>query len=96
MKARHIRKLRKELQSYKTFRVVGSYGAFGEFFLQQDWEYKKIKAKSPVHAINRYMKWFFRHFKQRSRHQKEWYQETSFNWGEIQVIDEKGYARYYH
>lgn len=96
MKARHIRKLRKELQSYKTFRVAECYGLFGTFWSAEDEDYKNIKAKNEKHAIYRYMKWFFRHFKQRSRHQKEWYQETSFNWGEIQVIDEKGYVRYYH
>lgn len=42
------------------------------------------------------MKWHYRHFKYRSSHQQEWYKETSYKWGEILVVDEKGYNRYYH
>lgn len=95
MKARHIRKLRKKVQSFKTFSIT-TIGVFGDFFYRNDWEFKKIKASTPIHAIERYMKWHFRHFKYRSKHQHEWYKETSYNWGEILVVDEKGYKRYYH
>ena len=96
MKARHIRKLRKQVQSFKSFRIATCCGAFGDFFFTQDYQFKRIKALNPIHAIKRYMKWHFRHFKYKSRHQHEWYKETSYNWGEILVVDEKGYKRYYH
>ena len=96
MKARHIRKLRKQVQSFQTFRIITSCGAFGDFFYRYEWEFKEIKASTPIHAIERYMKWHFRHFKYKSRHQHECYKETSYKWGEILVVDEKGYKRYYH
>lgn len=96
MKARHIRKLRKQVQSFQTFRIMTSFGAFGDFFYDYEWEFKEIKARTPIHAIERYMKWHYRHFKYRSSHQQEWYKETSYKWGEILVVDEKGYNRYYH
>ena len=96
MKARHIRKLRKKLQAYQTYRIATSYGSFGYFPQKHEWEYRKVKGASPIHAITRYMKWHFRRHKYMSRHQKTWYQETTYNWGEIEVIDEKGYIRYYH
>ena len=96
MKARHIRKLREKVQSFKTFRITTSFGSFGDFLYREEWEFKKIKASTPIHAIERYMKWHFRHFKYRSKHQHEWYEETSYNCGEILVVDEKGYRRYYH
>lgn len=96
MKARHIRKLRKQIQSFKTFRIITSRGAFGDFFYLNEWEFKKINASTPIHAIERYMKWHYRHFKYRSSHQQKWYKETSYKWGEILVVDEKGYNRYYH
>lgn len=96
MKARHIRKLRKQIQSFKTFRIMTSCGAFRDFFYRYEWELKKINASTPIHAIERYMKWHYRHFKYRSSHQHEWYKETSYKWGEILVVDEKGYKRYYH
>lgn len=96
MKAKHIRKLRKKLQSYKTYRVTTSTGMFGDFWLLDDESFRNIKAASQVHAILRYMNWHFRHYKQRSRHHKSSYSETSHNWGEVLVIDPKGYKRYYH
>ena len=56
MKARHIRKLRKQVQSFQTFRIKTSIGNFDSFFEVKEWEYKKIKAKNCIHAIERYMK----------------------------------------
>lgn len=43
MKARHIRKLRKQVQSFKTFRIMTSCGAFGDFSYREEWELKKNK-----------------------------------------------------
>lgn len=96
MKARHIRKLRKQVQSFQTFRIKTSIGNFDSFFEVKEWEYKKIKAKNCIHAIERYMKWHFRRFKYKSRHQCEWYKETTYHFGGILVVDEKGYKRFYH
>lgn len=43
MKARHIRKLRKQVQSFQTFRIMTSCGAFGDFFYRNEWEFKEIR-----------------------------------------------------
>lgn len=91
MKARHIRKLRKRLQEYQTYIVIPatSMGCF-------DKKYSYIvKAGWYIHAIERYMKYYWRKHKEKSRYYRDTYHEVTSSGGVLCVISEKGYKRYY-
>lgn len=91
MKARHIRKLRKRLQEYQTYIVIPatSMGCF-------DKKYSYIvKSGGFIHAIERYMKYYYRKNKEKSPYYSVIYDEIRASLSVICVIDEKGYKRYY-
>ena len=91
MKARHIRKLRKRLQEYQTYIVIPATG-MGCF----DKKYSYIvKAGGFIHAVERYMKYYYRKNKEKSPYYSETYGEIRSSLAVICVIDEKGYKRYY-
>ena len=96
MKARHIRKLRKQIQAFKTFRITVTTGLFGDFFFIKENKLHEMKASSEIHAIHRYMRWYFRRYKQRNPHHKDCYIQTTEKFGEVLVINDKGYKRYYY
>jgi acyl-coenzyme A synthetase/AMP-(fatty) acid ligase len=92
MKARHIRKLRKRLQEYQTYMVIPSTGIFYEFKKENAYV---VKASGCIHAIERYMKHYWRKHKRRSEYYRGLYHERSYVCSNLCVIDEKGYKRYY-
>ena len=92
MKARHIRKLRKRLKEYQTYIVIPSTGAIFPFNEKHGY---KVKASGCIHAIERYMKHYWRKHKRRSKYYRELYQEYHYDYSNLCVIDEKGYKRYY-
>ena len=88
MKARTVRRLRKELSSYPTYEVKQP---------KTEIQGRFIKAKSPRHAIKRYFDWYWRHFKERCPHLvHDAVLETTSKFGTIVVINEKGYKLYFH
>lgn len=95
MKAKTIKKLRKQIKSYKIFYVDVCIGSFGFHYRIGKNDCKVIKALNDKHAIAKYMKWCWRRYKKRNIHQKGHYTETTQKWGEIVVMDEKGYMRFY-
>ena len=92
MKARHIRKLRKRLQEYKTYRVIPANHIFGEFNEKNAYV---VKAGWYIHAIERYMRYYWRKHKEKSRYYRDTYHEVTSSYGVLCVINEKGYKRYY-
>lgn len=96
MKARHIKKLRKTIANYKEFIVNPSVGVFGEFYLNADGSDFRCKAEDERHAIRRFLKHYERKHKERHRFWDTWFNETTKRFAQFQVIDEKGFKRYYH
>ena len=92
MKARHIRKLRKRLQEYQTYRVIPATGIFCNFDEKNAYV---VKASWYIHAIERYMKYYWRKHKEKSRYDRGLYHEVTCSSGVLCVINEKGYKRYY-
>lgn len=103
MKARIIKKLRKGIEQYKSFKVAQSFEPFGTFYIPFEYasgglksDLKIIKAKDEVHAIVRWFKWYERHYKKRSYyHFNTSFRESSNTFAKFKVIDEKGFTRYY-
>lgn len=55
-----------------------------------------FKAESPVRAIRKYQRWYFRKHKGHHKYAFDGpFSETSYEWGKFKVIDMKGVARYY-
>lgn len=93
MKARHIRKLRKRLKEYQTYLVIPATGIFDNFDKKNAYV---VKASGYIHAIERYMKYYWRKHKEKSKYDRDIYHEVTSSNGVLCVIDEKGYKRYYH
>ena len=92
MKARHIRKLRKRILSYHTYKVYPvKHCLFG---FDNNFVYT-FKAMNSIHAVERYMKYYWRKNKQKHPSYQTFYHEVTCDWGRILVIEEKGYKRYY-
>jgi hypothetical protein len=92
MKARHIRKLRKRLQEYQTYRIIPATGIFNDFDEKNAYI---VQAGGCIHAIERYMKYYWRKHKEKSRYDRGLYHEVTYSSGVLCVINEKGYKRYY-
>lgn len=92
MKARHFRKLRKQLLSYQTYKVYPVRNCL--FGFDNNFVYT-FKAKNSIHAVERYMKYYWRKHKQKHSSYQTFYHEVTYDFGRILVIDEKGYKRYY-
>lgn len=92
MKARHIRKLRKQIQEYQTYRVIPATGLFDKFYEKNAYV---VKASGYIHAIERYMKYYWIKHKEKSRYYRDTYHEVTSSGGVLCVISEKGYKRYY-
>lgn len=94
MKARHIKKLRKVVANFKEYTVSHSLGLFGDFdgggLCSKD-----IMASTQRMAVERYLRWYFRCYKQRNRFHTTQIVETTWNWGKFMVVDSKGYSRYF-
>ena len=103
MKAKTIKKLRKQIKEYRYFKVAQSFEPFGNFYIPFKYtsgglkaDYKTINAKDSEHAIQRYFKWYYRHNKKQS----EYYYSTNFRecssmFAKFKIIDEKGFTLYY-
>lgn len=96
MKARHIKKLRKAIENYKEFIVNPSIGIFGEFYLNADGSDFRCKAKDEHHAIRRFLRYYERRHKERHEFFDCLHNETPKRFAQFQVIDEKGFKRYYN
>ena len=92
MKARHIRKLRKRILSYQTYKVYPVQHCL--FGFDNNFVYT-FKAMNSIHAVERYMKYYWRKHMQKHTMYKTFYNEVTSDLGRILVIDEKGYKRYY-
>ena len=94
MTRRDIERLRKKVAGFKEYDVSYSLGLFGDFdggglCLQA------IKASNPREAVERYLRWYFRYYKQRNKFHTTNLVETSWNWGRFRVEDTRGYVRYF-
>lgn len=90
MNARTVKRLRKKIASYKTYEVKthrpsNNSGISGI----------KVKADSFEMALNRYLKWYWNHFKERHADDNSSLVETTSKFGSFVVIDEKGFKKYY-
>ncbi len=94
LKAKHIAKLRKKAKLMQTYKVRECYGLFGfDDFREND--FTLVKAKTPYLAMQRYFKKYYLEMKQKHR----FYNAdviTTYNWGKIEVVDERGFKIYYH
>lgn len=103
MKARIIKKLHKEIEQYKSFKVAQSFEPFGTFYIPFEYasgglkaDLKIIKAKDEVHSIIRWLKWYERYNKEKSKfHFTTSFVESSSTFAHFKVIDEKGLIKYY-
>ena len=98
MKARHIRRLRKVVAKFEMYIVIPSRGLFGEFYplTEGKTNLHYFKAESPVRAIRKYLRWYFR--KHKEHHKYAFgppFDETSYEWGKFKVVDMKGVTMYY-
>lgn len=91
MKARTVRKLRKQLKSFETFEV-------SLYHCKQDKKdvIRVIKAENYIHALKRYLRWYWRHFKEKPEDITHYgISETTKKFGSFMVINSKGFKRYY-
>ena len=98
MKARHIRRLRKVVAKFEMYIVIPSRGLFGEFcpVTEGKTNLHYFKAESPVRAIRRYQRWYFRKHKEHHKYAFDGpFSETSYEWAKFKVVDMKGVSRYY-
>ena len=56
---------------------------------------RMIKAADSFHAMERYFQWYWRHFKEKHPSCYKDMFETTSKFGNIVVIDQKGYKKYY-
>ena len=76
-------------QTYKVYPVQHCLFGFDNNFVYT------FKAMNSIHAVERYMKYYWRKHKQKHSSYRTFYHEVTSDWGRILVIDEKGYKRYY-
>jgi hypothetical protein len=92
MKARTVRKLRKQLNSFETFEVSLYHCKHDEKNV-----IKMIKAENYIHALKRYLKWYWRHFKEKPEDlSHHGISETTKKFGSFIVTNSKGFKRYYN
>lgn len=91
MKARHIRKIRKELRSYKAFSVSCYHYKNGKFG-----EERIVIAKDSLHALHRFATWYWRRHKELPPYyaKNRMFENTS-NSSNFVVTDSKGFKYYY-
>ena len=94
MKVRHIKKLRKVVANFKEYEVSHSLGLFGDFDGGGLCS-KNIMAITPRMAVEKYQRWYFRHYKHHNKFHTTYIVETTWNWGKFMVVDSKGYSRYF-
>ena len=94
MNARCIKMLRKVVANFKEYEVSHSLGLFGDF-VGGGLCLQIIKASNPKEAVERYLRWYFRYYKQRNKFHTTNLVETSWNWGRFRVEDTRGYVRYF-
>ena len=92
MEAWKIRRIRRKLLSYRTYKVYTRTGLLGFFDTKHAYT---CKALNSIHSIERFMKYYWRKNKCRNRFDKTIYHECTSSLGDILVIDEKGFQRYY-
>lgn len=93
MKAKHIKKLRKRIESFQSYKVRESWGLFGFDSFHEN-NYSEIKAGSPLEATVRFFKLYRRQYKRISRFES-FLIETNSQWGRLEVVDSKGFKTYY-
>lgn len=81
-----VKRLRKRLVSYDTYEVKETKTKISG---------RMIKAANSFHAMERYFQWYWRHFKEKHPSCYKDMFETTSKFGNIVVIDQKGYKRYY-
>lgn len=94
IKAKQIAKLRKKAKLMQPYKVRESDKLFG-FDGFSDSEYVEIKAISERMAMKRYFQRYYRAMKKQHRFINS-DTITTYNWGNIEVVNEKGYAVYFH
>lgn len=99
MKAKRIKKLRKRIGRLECYSIRESALLFGDFYghnrvglIMSD---HIVSASSPVRAIQIYMKCYRNKCKKKNEHESYEYKQTTENWGELMVTDEKGFRRFY-
>lgn len=94
MRARDVKRLRKVVAKFKAYYVKSSNSLFGDF---QDGQPigTLVFALNPHHAIRRYMKRYYRMYKEQHRFYRKNYAEVTRDWGRVRVMTCDGYKRYY-
>ena len=95
MKARHIKKLRKVITNYREYIVNPSASIFGEFDCNNCDRNFRCKAENERHAIRKFLRHYERKYKERHEFWDLLYIEQPKRFAHFQVIDEKGFRRYY-
>lgn len=100
MKARHIKRLRKRIATFKTYRIRGSASLFGDFFgynrLGLVMDNFNVTADSHEVALKRFFRKYERMFKRRHENYTEYPCETTEKWGRLMVEDVKsGFMKFY-
>lgn len=93
LKAKHIAKLRKKAKLMQTFKVRECWGLFG-FDTFRSHDFKEIRANSEKQAMKRYFKRYYKIMKEKHRFY-DVSSETTYDWGKIQVVNEKGFSTYF-
>ena len=94
MKAKDIKRLRAKVSGFKEYEVSYTGGLFG------DWSCggicsMQIMASNAEEAVQRYLKWYWRTYKNRNPHHTNTLVETTYQWGKFRVEDSRGYTRYF-
>ncbi len=99
MKARHFKKLRKQIVKIQIYTIRETASLFGDFFghnrmclVMSD---RTVIASSPLRAIKIYMRRYRREYKKKNNYEREEYIETSEEWGMLMVKDESGFMHFF-
>jgi len=99
VKAKHIRKLRKQIGKIQVYTIRETASLFGDFFgynrmglMMDD---IRIFTSSPLRAIHIYMRRYRNKYKRKNNYEKDTYYETTELWGRLMVKDEKGFMLFF-
>lgn len=100
MKARHIKKLRKQIANFKEYKVRQTAGLFGDFFGENRFKIinpdYSVKASNHFHALTRFFRFYERKNKMKNEYYSELPKETTHRYGKFMVEDcSTGFKRFY-
>ena len=95
MKARHIKKLRKEIKGYHPFVIHTAVRLFGLPYSTEEKPIIYVKPGDGTHAVKRYLRWYMRKYKMLHPDYSRCLHITTCSNGKFEAIDLKTGFKHY-